>query len=45
MSHVLTSPESLERAFRDEVAIRSGVEEGNLKIAIEEAMRMGMERR
>jgi len=37
---VVELDEDLEAAFRSEVAKRLGMKKGNLKIAIEEAMRM-----
>jgi len=42
---VVELDEELEKAFRDEVATRLGMKKGNIKIAIEEAMRMWIERK
>jgi hypothetical protein len=42
---VVELDETLERAFRDEVAKRLGMKKGNLKIAIEEAMKMWIGRK
>jgi len=36
---VVELDEDLEKAFRDEVAQRLGMKKGNLKIAVEEAMK------
>ncbi len=37
--------DELDKQFRDEVAKRLGMKKGNIKIAIEEAMRMWIERK
>ena len=41
---VVELDEELEKAFRDEAAKRLGMKKGNIKIAIEEAIRTWMSR-
>ena len=40
---VVELDEALEKTFRDEVARRLGMKKGNIKIAIEEAIKLWMQ--
>jgi len=42
---VVELDEELEKAFRDEVAKRLGMKKGNIKLAIEEAIKMWLQQK